>query len=1167
MQVFKSILFLFLFASLSVNAEKIKQANASEYMKEAKEIYFKEGFNTPLYILLNESSQVEASFFLQKLSEVFKIESNLEFVLIDEYIDELGITHKKYQQHTNGVAVFMSSFTLHLEANYVKSASGKFYSSIKHLSPQFDEENALQIALNHFNANSYKWQFPSEEAFIQWESNNSNATFYPKGKLVYMGKNASEFQEDQKLCYRFSIYAQEPLEKRKYYIDASNGEIVLVEEEIHHGDVPAVGHTAYSGVRNMVVDSVSNFFRLRESNRGNGIETYDMNNSTQYGQAVDFIDSSRIWDTFSPALDRYATDAHWGTEMTYDYFLNEHGRNSINNQGFTLRSYIHYGTNYVNAFWDGQRMTYGDGDATTSPLTTLDITGHEITHGLTNFTSQLIYRSESGALNESFSDIFGVAVERYARSTNWNWLMGEDIGSPFRSMSNPKALGDPDTYDGANWVDQNCTPTSGNDWCGVHTNSGVQNYWFYLLSEGKIGINDKGNSYSVDSIGVDKAAEVAFRNNTIYLTASSDYSEARFFGIRSAIDLFGACSFEVEAVTNAWYAVGVGAAYSQGVSSDFVALNDTSFCVTPALVQFESNGSNVVNFLWNFGDGSTSSLANPVHTYSNYGNYTVQLIADGGSCGRDTTTFVNYINVDTANICSFAMNSGLTTSTECNGIAFDSGGLNGNYANSTKDTLIVVSNQGDQILINFSLFDVEAGLGLFCNHDYVELFDGPSVNSPSLGRFCNSNIPPANLITSQNAFTLVLNSDDKGVSNGFQLEWQCQSATNTPVVDFETNIDTTCNGFVSFTNLSSNGFTNVQWDFGDGNSSNDLNPVHQYDSNGTYSVKLKVFNSQGIDSLVKANLVVVNRGVAPTVRGDSVCTNGNAKLWAKGIDDLLWYNSKGAERATHLGDTLRLNSLSSTQRFYVSSSPPVGELTVVPFFLAGTSRFTDTSEAIYFNVYEPILLKSVLLRTNGNAGLRKVDLRNASGRIIGSKEAYISGSGIQVSLNFELSPGNNYSLSIGSREAGLMVNESGANYPYQAGNLMEVTGSSMGPNAYPFFYLMKVSPVRCESIRKEVIAFVDTSCVITSIKEFESDETQIEIFPNPFSHEITVRGDLSAVKLIQIFTINGKRIKTFENNYESSVQNFDLSNLAKGVYFIRFEGKGFKQNKKLIKIH
>ena len=93
--------------------------------------------------------------------------------------------------------------------------------------------------------------------------------------------------------------------------------------------------------------------------------------------------------------------------MTYDYFLNVHGRNSIDNNGFRLDSYIHHDDNYANAFWDGQRMTYGDGNGNNSPFTALDIAGHEITHGLTNMTANLVYKDESGALNESFSDIFG----------------------------------------------------------------------------------------------------------------------------------------------------------------------------------------------------------------------------------------------------------------------------------------------------------------------------------------------------------------------------------------------------------------------------------------------------------------------------------------------------------------------------------------------------------------------------------------------------------------------------------------------------------------------------------------------------------------------------------------------------------------------------------------
>ena len=206
------------------------------------------------------------------------------------------------------------------------------------------------------------------------------------------------------------------------------------------------------------------------------------------------IDSTNSWSSFSPALDQYAIDAHWGTERTYDYMDSVHNRNSIDNNGFALRSYVHYDFNYVNAFWDGQRMTYGDGDATNSPLTTLDITAHEIAHGWTDYTSDLIYANESGALNESFSDILGVLVEFYSTPSSANWLIGEDIGRAIRSMSNPNSFGDPDTYGGINWVDQNCIPSSSNDRCGVHTNSGVQNYWFYLLVNGGLGLNDIGDS-------------------------------------------------------------------------------------------------------------------------------------------------------------------------------------------------------------------------------------------------------------------------------------------------------------------------------------------------------------------------------------------------------------------------------------------------------------------------------------------------------------------------------------------------------------------------------------------------------------------------------------------------------------------------------------------------
>ncbi|HSM62547.1 MAG TPA: GEVED domain-containing protein, partial [Gillisia sp.] len=147
------------------------------------------------------------------------------------------------------------------------------------------------------------------------------------------------------------------------------------------------------------------------------------------------------------------------------------------------------------------------------------------------------------------------------------WLIGEDIErragkSALRSMSNPKAENQPDTYGGTYWKVIQCgTPTDTNDYCGVHTNSGVLNHWFYILSVGKSGTNDIGSAYNVTGISVDKAAKIAYRLESVYLSANSTFANARTFGIQAATDLYGAGSAEVIATTNAFYAVGVGAEY------------------------------------------------------------------------------------------------------------------------------------------------------------------------------------------------------------------------------------------------------------------------------------------------------------------------------------------------------------------------------------------------------------------------------------------------------------------------------------------------------------------------------------------------------------------------------------------------------------------------------
>ncbi|MGY8916403.1 MAG: M4 family metallopeptidase, partial [Flavobacteriales bacterium] len=303
--------------------------------------------------------------------------------------------------------------------------------------------------------------------------------------------------------------------------------------------------------------------------------------------------------------DDVALDAHWGAEVVLDYWKNVHNRSSYDDKGTKVTNYVHYGDAYDNAFWNGTAMTYGDGsyqggqhpDGSFAPLTSMDVCAHEIGHGVCEFTADLVYQRESGAMNEGFSDIWGAAVEAYVLaqidgSLNYDpWGIGEQIderdgglqpgeaGSrALRWMDDPKAAGDPDSYGGANWINPDCgTPTLANDQCGVHTNSGVLNKWYYLLVTGSgqsfsAGFNkpsaddqvtDAGNQYSVQGIGFDKASQIAYMGETM-LSPNAKFIEMRAASILAAQILYGPGSVEEVQTTNAWHGVDIGDAYNTG---------------------------------------------------------------------------------------------------------------------------------------------------------------------------------------------------------------------------------------------------------------------------------------------------------------------------------------------------------------------------------------------------------------------------------------------------------------------------------------------------------------------------------------------------------------------------------------------------------------------------
>ncbi|RMG68672.1 MAG: peptidase M4 family protein, partial [Bacteroidetes bacterium] len=467
--------------------------------------------------------------------------------------DALGWTHYRFQLYHRDVPVEGAVWMVHSYGGRAVKANGLLPEQRNvSTSPTLTRQEALALALQHMGALTYMWEDAGSEAALQHARHDEQASFYPEPELLIADTDWDPANETPyQLVWKVDVYAAEPHSRKWIYLDAQTGTVIKDLEVLHTANSTGTAVTRYAGTQTIITDSTGNGFRLRESNRGQGvaIETYDMNQSRNFGQAVDFEDEDNYWDNVNPQFDEVATDAHWGAEVTYDYFLLEHNRNSFDDNGSPVISYVHYDTSYFNAFWNGQWMTFGDGN--NAPLTTLDVLAHEFAHGVTGNSAALIYAYESGALNESFSDIFGNAIEYYGMPQQADWRIGEGFGA-FRHMGNPGFYGDPDTYKGSNWI----SGTFDNG--GVHINSGVQNYWFYLLVEGGSGTNDKGEDFSVTGIGWEKAANIAYRNLTTYLGPASQFADAREGAIQAAADLYGACSPEYQAVTDAWHAVGVG---------------------------------------------------------------------------------------------------------------------------------------------------------------------------------------------------------------------------------------------------------------------------------------------------------------------------------------------------------------------------------------------------------------------------------------------------------------------------------------------------------------------------------------------------------------------------------------------------------------------------------
>ncbi|WP_126284010.1 M4 family metallopeptidase [Burkholderia stagnalis] len=365
-----------------------------------------------------------------------------------------------------------------------------------------------------------------------------------------------------------------------YYVDARTGKLLDAQDLIKTASATGTGRSLYYGNLPLTTDQLgTNSYRMLDPTRGSG-SVYDGRGLTSddVEQATDlpiFTSSTNVWGNNS-TTDRQtvAADIDYGLALTWDYYRSTHNRNGIFNDGRGVKSYAHVvfntgsGTTGANAAWLGsQVMVYGDGQPGTrlpNPVVSVDVAGHEMSHGVTEATANLNYSGDAGGLNESTSDIFGTLVKFYANNPNdpGNYVIGARVVSGGLRKMYKQDL------DGRSY---SCYPSGGFSWANPrhdpHYTSGVGNRFFYLLAEGPVvPSTDTGLSRSqlvcngdttFSGLGRDKAGKIWYRALTVYLNANSSYPNARRASIQAATDLYGPNSPESAAVARAWSAVGV----------------------------------------------------------------------------------------------------------------------------------------------------------------------------------------------------------------------------------------------------------------------------------------------------------------------------------------------------------------------------------------------------------------------------------------------------------------------------------------------------------------------------------------------------------------------------------------------------------------------------------
>lgn len=537
------------------------------------------------------------------LKNILLLNDETTTVLVDTLTDVAGGFHESYIELYKGIKVEGTKCNIHYDKDGIPVIINGNFRTINDVDTigRISLREGFNQALRHVGIDEKEWR---DNLSIQKTSStgriNTTDEYSQPEKVIYVKDDIASLTYKCRIdCYERDIHSW-------VYVDAMTGKVVDSVRAVCN--ITSNVTTIYSGQQSIESQYYNNVYRLRDYTRGNGIETYaysSYNQNTNTFIGYDYTSTNSSWSNMS-TYDRAALDVHWGVETTYDYYYNTWSRNSYDNHGAELISFVNI--NDSNAFWTGNNMAYGIYN--TYPMVSLDVTAHELTHAFTQSTSALIYQGESGAINEGMSDVFATCVERFAKPNNGDniWLIGEDIPTfNYRDMRYPICK----YYHGNGWKD---TSIINDDNGGVHRNSGVFSYWFYLLSKGSNGVNESGIYYSVDSIGLDRAIQICYLMNTAYLTSNSSYADACRCSYLAAIAL--GYSYDVlEQIYRAWVDVGVEYYLRPIRGNDFVCDSTmytlsglpTGATATWSLNVTYGNGSGSVTTL---GDGTNCMVYN-----------------------------------------------------------------------------------------------------------------------------------------------------------------------------------------------------------------------------------------------------------------------------------------------------------------------------------------------------------------------------------------------------------------------------------------------------------------------------------------------------------------------------------------------------------------------------